>query len=87
MVTDPKLRQELRPYAWNQPQTTEASHLIVMCGLVRMDEDHLQQHIRLMAAERQVPEDSFKKFSAGVLDFIKKQTPEEHAAWIDRLQP
>lgn len=84
VVTDPKLREELRPHAWNQPQTTEASHLIVMCGLVRMDEAHVQQHIRLMAAERQVPEDSFKKFAAGVLDFIKKQTPEEHAAWIER---
>lgn len=84
VVTDAKLRQELRPHAWNQSQTEEASHLIVLCGLARMDESYVQKHIRFLAAERQVPEESFKGLTKVILDFIQKQTPAEHAAWIDR---
>src|SRR5262249_12622338 len=32
VVEDEDLRRELRIKAWNQPQITEASHLVVFCG-------------------------------------------------------
>ncbi len=84
VVTDPKLRAELQPHAWNQTQTTEASHLIVLCGLARMEDVYVKKYIAQIAAERNVSPDSLNTLENMILGFIRKQTPDQHAAWIDR---
>jgi nitroreductase len=32
IITDQKLKDELRPHAWNQPQISDCSHLVVMAN-------------------------------------------------------
>ena len=34
-VTDPELRREIRKVAWDQPQVTDASVLLVLCADIR----------------------------------------------------
>ncbi len=48
VVTDPEVRQRLRAAAWNQPQVTDASHLVVFAykkTLTDSDIDRFVEHI------------------------------------------
>lgn len=55
VVTDPALRQRLRAASWNQPQITDASHLIVFARRAEMTPADVQRWIDRVADVRSVP--------------------------------
>lgn len=52
VIDDPALRQELRPFSWNQAQITEASHLVVFLARRRIEDRDLDRLITATAAAR-----------------------------------
>src|SRR3954447_14048003 len=54
VVTDPAVRQRLRPAAYNQPQVTDASHLVVICGKRPPTVADADRHVANTAAVRGV---------------------------------
>lgn len=84
VVQDPKLRQALRPFARNQAQITDASHLIVLCCLLTMDEPYVKNHIRRIAATRQVTLESLQEYETRILTMLKTHTPESLSGWMQR---
>lgn len=52
VVENTELRQQLLPYAWNQVQVTEASHLIVLCRRTDVDTDYVQHYFDNIAQTR-----------------------------------
>jgi nitroreductase len=55
VVTDPALRQKLRAVSWNQPQITDASHLIVFARRAEMTPADVQRWIDRVADVRKAP--------------------------------
>ncbi|MEN8958195.1 MAG: nitroreductase family protein, partial [Flavobacteriales bacterium] len=44
-IKNPQLREELRPFSWNQSQITDASHLFVFCNYNSVNENDVDELI------------------------------------------
>jgi nitroreductase len=62
-VTNPEVRQKLRAVSWNQPQITDASHLVVFCAKVSLSAADIEEYVADVASQRGVPVDTLKGFS------------------------
>ena len=76
VVTDQELRERLREAAWNQPQVTDASHLIVLCVRTNVDEKHIKKYIQDMAKTRNVTVNSLKDYEGSMTGSIKRKDKE-----------
>ncbi len=52
VVANPELRKKLREHAWNQPQITDASHLIVLATRTDVDENYVKRYVEEIAKQR-----------------------------------
>lgn len=81
VIEDPELREKLKPAAWNQPQITDASHLIVFAHDTNFGDEHIDHYINNVATTRNLDPETLKGYG----DFMKsKITPlpaETKAAW------
>jgi nitroreductase len=84
LITDSELRKKLREAAWNQPQVTDASHLIVLCVKTDVDEHHIKKYIDAIAQTRSVAKESLQEFESHILDSLKKKTATERIEWSRR---
>lgn len=82
VIQDPDLRKKIQPLAWNQPQTVECSHLIVLCRLTEMTEAHIQDFIRQTAAVQGVTEEKLAPYKQMILNFIAALNPEAKTQWM-----
>jgi len=62
VVTDPKVREKLRPVSWNQPQITDASHLVVFGAKTNLGRTDVQRYIDRIGQVRGVPQDALAGF-------------------------
>lgn len=81
VVTDPAVRKQLRPHAWNQPQVEDASHLIVLCSRTDIDAAYVKRYVQAIAKTRGIPEEPLETYEGMMLGFVKNTTPEELASW------
>ena len=78
IVTDQKLKEKLQPAAWNQPQITSCSHLLVFCA----DTDVAGNIDRL---EMLMKEKGADTGHVGMMrDFEKGMSDEEKLSWAQR---
>jgi nitroreductase len=52
VITDPAVREKLKPLSWNQPQITEASHLVVFAVRKNIGTEHIDKHLKRVAEVR-----------------------------------
>jgi nitroreductase len=62
IVTDPSIRVRLRAASFNQPQITDASHLVVFCRRTEMTAADVDRWIARIAEVRSVPRESLGGF-------------------------
>lgn len=70
VVENAELREKLKAAAWNQPQVTDASHLIVLCRQEKVGQAEIDHFIQTTATERgQAPADldAYKKMMEGAV--------------------
>lgn len=84
IVTNPELRKKLREHAWNQPQITDASHLIVLATRTDLDENYIKKYVKKIAEVRKVPVDSLKSYEDMMAGDIAKRPQEERINWGKR---
>jgi nitroreductase len=64
MVTNPEIREKLKTASWNQGQTTEASHLFVLCAQNKMDTEYVENYVKEIGVARNMtdlsPMDGYK---------------------------
>lgn len=66
VVTDPALKEQLRPAAYGQAQVTDCSHFLVMTVRRNLGEDHVDAHVSRMSEVRGITVESLGKFRAMV---------------------
>lgn len=80
VVEDTETRQKLRAAGYNQPQITDASHLIVFASETRIDGEFGKNYIDLVAKTRGVARESLAGFEQMVLGSINSRTDEQKLA-------
>lgn len=62
VIKDPALRSELRPHSWNQPQITDASHLVVFLARRTIEPADLDRLIAATSAARGLPAEQLEGY-------------------------
>jgi nitroreductase len=72
VVNDPEIRKALRAASWDQPQVTDASHLVVFARKLTMAEADVERFVALIASTRSAPRSSLQGyFDMMVGDLVK----------------
>ncbi|WP_420398974.1 NAD(P)H-dependent oxidoreductase [Flagellimonas sp.] len=69
VITDPEIREKLKPVSWGQSQITDASHLIVFANVTDFGEELLDSYVQNVSSTRNIPEESLKGYG----DFMKSK--------------
>jgi nitroreductase len=81
VITDPHLREQLKPKAWNQPQITDASHLILFCAMRSIPEQFIDQYVTNMTETRGLETGSLNGFGGFIKQKIGEQSTEQILQW------
>lgn len=84
VVTDPALRARLREVSWNQPQITDASHLVVICRRTDMTAADVDRYLGRIEQVRRVSGDSLKGFREMMLGSIEPKPVADREVWNSR---
>lgn len=84
VVENAELRQQLLPYAWNQAQVTEASHLIVLCRRTDVNTDFVQHYFDTMATARNQDISQLDGYKNMILGFLEAKDDTTLAQWLTK---
>lgn len=79
VITDKKLKEELRPASFNQEQITTCSHLLVFCA--DSDYDSLIRRLGNLMRENRVPDEVIRTVTEMASGFVSVLSKEQRAAW------
>ena len=71
VVTDPKLKEKLRPAAWNQSQITDCSHLVVFAAKKTLTEADVDHYLERVVEVRGVPRETLSDYDKMMKGFQK----------------
>lgn len=83
VVTNPELREQIKPHAWNQPQITECSHLLVFAAWDNYTAERINMMFDLVNDERGFKSEGWENYRKMLLDSYTKRDAEanfQHAA-------
>jgi nitroreductase len=69
VIENKELREELKVHSFNQSQITDASHIIVFCSFIDIDENHIDNYIENIAKTRSQEIEKIVGFG----DYMKKE--------------
>ena len=80
-VEDPALREKLLPHSWGQRQVVDASHLMVFCPVVDIQDEHIDSFVRIKSEVQGIPHEKLKGYGDFIKDKLSKWTTQKHAEW------
>lgn len=83
-IRDEKLREELKPLSWNQPQITEASHLFLFCNKLEVTTDDVDEFLEMTANERGQSVEDLKEYGDIIKSTLSNFTPDVMQTWTAR---
>lgn len=69
VITDDKIREELKPASWGQSQITDSSHLIVFANSTDFDAELVDSYLENVSETRNIPQEGLKGYG----DFMKSK--------------
>lgn len=84
LVEDQNLRKEVRKYAWDQTQVTDASDLIVLCSLKTMDEVYIKSFVAQIAKSRGIAPEALAGYEQVMIGFAKGKSPQDLSNWMKK---
>jgi nitroreductase len=84
VVTDPAMRQKLRPAAHHQPQIVDASHLVVLTARKGLNAADVERFIDSIGKAREAPAGVLDGYKKIMLDYVTGHPPAFLDAWCAR---
>jgi nitroreductase / dihydropteridine reductase len=81
VITDKKLLEKIQPIAYNQPQVTEASHLLVFAAWDTITSEKVDYVYDQITRERNLPAGTLTDYVNRLKDMFAAMTPEEQFNW------
>jgi nitroreductase/dihydropteridine reductase len=83
VIENKEIREKLKPAAYNQPQITEASHILVFAAWDNVTEERISAYINLIAEVRGLDVAMLKDFKDRMGGLLKRNA-EENFNWTAR---
>jgi nitroreductase len=71
IVTNQSVKEKLKPHAWNQPQITDSSHLVVIAAKQDLTQDDVNHYFERIVDVRKMPREQLADFENTVKEFAK----------------
>lgn len=81
LITQKQLLEKIKPIAYNQPQVTEASHLLLFAAYTRLSEKDIDIYLDNIADTRAITLESLLSFRNAMIRFAQTQTEEQIGNW------
>lgn len=81
IIENPEIREKLKEKSWGQTQITDASHLIVLCSYIDVNETHIDAHISNTANTRGMEVENLKGYSDFMKNTISQLDAEKKQIW------
>lgn len=81
IVNDPQLRASLKEVSFNQPQITDASHMVVFAAQTDLSPEDTDRYMNLISETRGVPVDALAGFRNAINGTLTSRTPEQLFEW------
>ena len=81
VVTNPEIREKLKPAAWGQAQITDASHLIILANQTTFGEELVDNYITNVSATRNIPAEGLKGYADFMKNSLTSLPDEKKAIW------
>lgn len=84
VVKTPEVREKLKAASWNQPQVTDASHLVVFTARRDLNKQDIDRWISRLAEVQSTPIDNLAGYAGMIASFSASMSPSEKQAWNTR---
>lgn len=85
VITDPELRKRLRPAAHNQPQITDASHLVVFAVKLKITDQDVDEYMQRLREQRRLSEPALAQYRGKIIaDVVSGPRAKMAADWSAR---
>ncbi len=85
VVTDQGLRARIRKdAAYDQPQVTDSSHLLIFCAKTAVDEAYVDSYVAHIAAVRGVTVESLKAYRDTMVNSMKRRKSPDSTVWCQK---
>ncbi len=84
LIENPELRQKLRANSWNQPQVTDASHLIVLAVKQAITHEDVAAWMEQLATIQNTPTQSLSMLSSMINGFTSQMDAAQMLSWNTR---
>ena len=81
IIEDPVIRGKLKVASYGQSQVTDASHLIVLCSFLDIQDEYVDSYMEKIIQIRDADSDSTAKFGAYIKQTVSKLSPKEKEEW------
>ncbi|MES2477954.1 MAG: nitroreductase family protein [Bacteroidota bacterium] len=81
LISSQSLLKDIRPIAYNQPQVTEASHLLLFAAYTHLSHEHIDDYLNTIMETRAVSAESLDAFKASMNRFAQQHTKEQIIQW------
>jgi nitroreductase len=81
VIEDDEIRKKLKPSAWNQPQTTDASQLVLFVIKTDLSEKDVDEFLQRIADTRNMPMESLAEYEGMMKGFIKQMPKNDLQNW------
>ena len=69
IIENPEIREQLKPFSWNQAQIVDASHLFVFANIIDMQNEHIDKYVQNVMHTRNLKIEDLSGYS----DFMKSK--------------
>ena len=84
IVENPEVRELLKPASWGQAQITEASHIIIMCSYIDINNDHVDAYMQDVSAIREISIEETAPFGDYIKGAITGFSAEQKELWSSK---
>lgn len=84
IIDNEDVRKNIRAVGHDQPQLTDASHLVVFCRREDVNEKYVNAHVAEMANVREIPVESLDGYKKMVLSFLASLSPIMYEVWTSK---
>lgn len=80
-VSSDEVKDLLSPHAYNQPQIKSCSHLVVLSIMSEIDEEYIDNYIKLISEARGVSEESLSGFRKMISNWFLRNLETDYLLW------
>ncbi len=84
LIENEELRRKIQAVAFNQPQITEASHLLVFSAWTNVTDERVTDFMKDVSRERGIPVESLSDYKGRILGSVQGKSAEGVISWTAR---